>query len=624
MNICIGKFTIAGIALFFLIILLLSGAAYAVENNECLACHGEDINHDVFNSSIHGSNLCTSCHVEIKALPHPEGLKKPTCNQCHRIEAEIYNSSDHGVALKAGVNEAASCRNCHGNPHTLLDSRNSQSPVNRSNIPKTCASCHEDKEKMSKYALTEKMPYKSYSETVHGKALIEKGIISSAVCTDCHGSHDLHSLSNPKSKIYRANVPSTCSRCHENIFMTYERSVHGKAALAGKREAPVCTDCHGEHTIMSRKELGSSVYPTAISEKTCPQCHNAGKIISKYGLPGNRLKTYMESYHGLASKSGSTTVANCASCHGAHDILPSSDPNSSVNKKNLSKTCGKCHPGAGAQLAKGSVHITPSNKQDRIVFYVTVFYIVLIVLVIGGMCAYVFLDYLNKLREHYRIMKAEAKILRWTLNERIQHLLLVITFVVLAYTGFALRFSHAWWALPFTVIEKGFDWRGTLHRAMAAVFCLLCVYHAGFMFFVKRGRTELKALLPSLKDFLDLFNMLKHNLGFSKKKPAFARFNYIEKSEYWALIWGSIIMIVTGSMLVFENFIMQYFPKWLLDAAGVIHFYEAVLATLAILVWHLYFTVFQPGHYPMNWSWITGKVGDDERRKDDRLEKKEG
>ncbi len=243
-------------------------------------------------------------------------------------------------------------------------------------------------------------------------------------------------------------------------------------------------------------------------------------------------------------------------------------------------------------------------------------------MVIGGMCAYVFLDYLNKLREHYRIMKAQAQILRWTLNERIQHLLLVITFVVLAYTGFALRYSHAWWALPFTVIENGFDWRGILHRIMAALFSLLCIYHACFMLFVKRGRTELKAMLPSIKDFLDLFKMLKYNLGLSKEKPTFARFNYIEKSEYWALIWGSLIMIITGLMLVFDNFMMQYFPKWFLDIAGVIHFYEAVLATLAILIWHLYFTIFQPGHYPMNWSWITGKVSEDERRENDPLEEK--
>ncbi len=593
-----------------------------VENAECLTCH-DDIKPDLYTASVHGKNLCTSCHADITVLPHPDKLNKPVCNQCHRIEAEIYNSSDHGVALKAGINEVASCRNCHGEPHAILNSRDKESPIYRSNIPKTCASCHEDQEKMAKYALTEKMPFKSYSKTVHGKALMEKGLISAAICTDCHGSHDLYSMANPKSKIYRANVPSTCGKCHENVSKIYERSVHGKAVLAGRREAPVCTDCHGEHTIKSRDEPTSSIYPTAISEKTCPRCHASETIVSKYRLPGNMVKTYMESYHGLASKGGSTTVANCASCHGAHDILPANDPDSSVNKANLPRTCGKCHPGAGERLAKGSVHISPSVTRDKAVFYVTLFYIFLIVMTIGGMSIYIGLDYLTKLREHYNRMRAEAKISRWTFNERFQHGLLLITFTILAYTGFALRFSEAWWAFPFTVMKGAFDWRRGLHRATAIVFCLLCAYHIGFLLFTKRGRNEFKAFLPKQKDFVDLYKMLKYNLGISKERPKFERFNFVEKSEYWALIWGSLIMILTGGLLTFDNLTMRYFPKWLLDVAATIHFYEAVLATLAIIIWHLYFSIFSPEHYPMNWSWITGHTTEDERRENDSLEEQE-
>lgn len=593
-----------------------SSIAYAVENAECFGCHSE-ISVESFASSIHGKNLCTSCHAQITAIPHATPIALPTCSQCHRIESEIYNSSDHGIALKAGVDEAASCRNCHGDPHMLLNSRNPKSPVYRANIPNTCASCHEDEAKMSKYALTEKMPFKSYSETVHGKALIEDNLISAAICTDCHGSHDLHSLNNPKSKIYRANVPFTCGKCHENVLQTYERSIHGKDALAGKREAPVCTDCHGEHTIKSPKDLTSSVYPTAISETTCPQCHSAERIVTKYRLPADRVKTYLESYHGLAAKYGSITVANCASCHGAHDILPSKDPNSSVNKNNLPKTCGKCHPGAGEQLAKGSVHIAPSTTRDRAVFYVTIFYIFLIVVTIGGMLFHNLLDFLKKLSEHYRIKKEEGKHLRFTFDERVQHFILFVTFTALAYTGFALRYSHAWWALPFTVLGTGSDWRGIVHRVMAVIFCGLCVYHIAFLIATRRGRAEFKSFIPKARDFNDLFSMFKYNLGLAKEHPKFERFNYIEKSEYWALVWGSLIMVVTGMMLAFENFTMRHFPKWMLDVAGTIHFYEAVLATLAIIVWHFYFSIFDPTQYPMNWSWLTGRASEKEPREGD-------
>ncbi|MDO8525685.1 MAG: cytochrome b/b6 domain-containing protein [Candidatus Omnitrophota bacterium] len=623
-SICIGIFLLMALSFFPAAHAIDTSAELSIdpdrsqriENSECLTCH-DDIKPDVYNASVHGKNLCTSCHADITEAPHPEKPGKPVCNQCHRIEAEIYNSSDHGVALKAGIDEAASCRNCHGQPHGILDSRNKESPVYRANIPETCAVCHEDQAKMEKYALTEKTPLKSYSETVHGKALVEKGLISSAICTDCHGSHDLYSMANAKSKIYHSNVPSTCGKCHENVSQIYERSVHGKAVTAGRREAPVCTDCHGEHTIKARSEPTSSVYPTAISSTTCPRCHASENIISKYRLPGNMVKTYMESYHGLASKSGSTIVANCASCHGVHDILPSSDPDSSVNKANLPQTCGKCHPGAGAKLTKGSVHINPSATRDRAVFYVTLFYILLIVMTIGGMIIYVGLDYLTRLREHYARVRAAAVISRWTFSERLQHFILLITFTVLAYTGFALRFSEAWWAFPFTVIKDGSDWRRILHRGTAIVFCLLSAYHAWFLLLTKRGRSEFKAFLPGIKDFVDLYKMLKHNLGISKEKPKFERFNFVEKYEYWALIWGSLIMIMTGVMLIFNTFVMKHFPKWILDVAATIHFYEALLATLAILVWHLYFSIFSPEHYPMNWSWITGRTTEDERREND-------
>ena len=102
--------------------------------------------------------------------------------------------------------------------------------------------------------------------------------------------------------------------------------------------------------------------------------------------------------------------------------------------------------------------------------------------------------------------------------------------------------------------------------------------------------------------------MISYNLGLKKDKPAFGRFSYVEKAEYWALVWGSVIMIITGFFLWFENFAVQWFPKGFLDVMLVIHYYEAWLATLAIFVWHMYSTIFSPAVYPMNPSWYTGKM----------------
>ncbi|MEI7750556.1 MAG: cytochrome b/b6 domain-containing protein [Candidatus Omnitrophota bacterium] len=601
-------------------------ALEGITNEDCLTCH-DAIDPVKFKASIHGNKQCTSCHSDIKGIPHEEKLGPVQCAGCHRTENEIYQNSDHGKAVSHGA-PAAGCISCHGEPHSLLNYRDPASPVYRLNIPKTCGICHEDQVKMAPYGLSERTPVASYALSVHGKALLEKKLTSAAVCTDCHGSHDLHAPTNPLAKIFWKNVPATCGKCHENVMQTYNRSIHGQGAREGKRESPVCTDCHGEHGIKSHLDPTSSVYSTVISQKTCGNCHSSEKINNKFGLPKDRVSSYFESYHGLASRLGVTTVANCASCHGAHDILPSADPNSSVNKNNLSKTCGECHPGAGAQLAKGKVHGQPLSKGTQIVFYVTIFYILLIIGVIGGMLVHNFLDFSKKFRKHFSEIKAESAYLRFTVVERIQHGVLSLTFMVLAYTGFALRYPDSWWNFPFLLFKSNTDWRGIIHKGTAIVFILLLIYHAGAMILTRRGRMKLVLLFPGVKDVKDCFALLGYNLGLCKKKPQFGQYSYIEKAEYWALIWGSVVMIVTGGILTFADYFMQYLPKWAMDLANTIHFYEAVLAVLAILVWHFYFVIFDPEAYPLNLSMVTGKVPEEEKaikdppKKDPPKEKK--
>lgn len=583
--------------------------AEAIRNQDCLECHSETIHSERFASSIHGQNLCTSCHQGIAELPHETPLPKVDCAQCHRIESEIYNNSDHGRARAVGA-PAAACADCHGDPHVLVNVRDAASPVHRTRIAQTCASCHEDADKMKPYDLLVKEPYASYLQTIHGVAF-GRGEINSATCTDCHGSHDLHAPTNPESKIHRSRVPETCGKCHENILQTYQRSVHGKAALSGKVEAPICTDCHGEHNILSHWDPASRTYATSISEKVCSSCHEAERIVTKYRLPSDRLKTYRESYHGLANQYGVTTVANCASCHGAHDVLPSSDPHSSVYRDNLARTCGKCHPNAGEQLSKGVIHLAPSPVRDRAVYFVTVFYWFLLVTVLGGMLLHNTLDFAKKLRLHYRKRAAGSPHARFSLAERLQHWLLVLSFVVLVYTGFALKFHDSWWALPLTVRSGDVDWRGVVHRAAAVLFTLLCLYHLGYVALTRRGRLQLGAMLPRLRDFKDLGRNLAYYLGRTDRRAHFARYGYVEKAEYWALVWGAVIMIVTGAVLTFADWSLKFLPKWAMDVATTIHYYEAVLATLAIVIWHFYFTIFDPEQYPMNWSMITGKSDHD-------------
>lgn len=620
---------------------------HAADTNEsCLSCHGEEtdefpyVDAKEYAASIHGKNLCISCHTDAKRLPHKEKLAPVYCATCHRIETGIYMDSDHGRALSKGVSEAATCTSCHGKTHSLLSYRNPASPVNRQNIPKTCGNCHADAEKMSRFRLTEKEPLDSYLHSVHGRAQ-QSGATNAAVCSDCHGTHDLHSAANPLSKVFRANVPKTCGRCHENVREVYDRSIHGKAMLAGIKESPVCTDCHGEHTILGTKDPESTVSVGGIT-KTCSSCHESEKILRKFGLPIDRLKTYQESFHGLAAKGGDIRVANCATCHGWHDILPSYDTHSSINAKNMRYTCGKCHPGAETRQISGAVHGTTGtsvSKSHYVTEWVKIIYYVLIPIVIGSMFLYTLFDYIRKavshrkpgyhddsghLRTapalqydqkggitsfHHDTGEEEAEnVLRFTVNERWQHAFLIATFVILAYTGFALVYHGAWWAEPFAM-TGGEAIRRQIHRWTALVLVLLGFYHLIYMFGTTRGRELVRTrFLPTKRDLTDPINHTLYNLGFTNIKPSHVYPSFIEKIEYFSLIWGSIVMATTGALLFFSDYSLKYFPLWVTDAATLVHFYEAVLACLAVAIWHMYWSIFDPDVYPMNYAWLTGKL----------------
>jgi cytochrome b subunit of formate dehydrogenase len=617
--------------------MVLSGAAllYAtaaradtIENAACLACHSSEdlvttdsagkevslyVDEARFATSIHGQNLCTSCHSDVTEVPHPDNFtaKPVACSQCHRVETEIYRNSDHGQAVHQGVSEAATCKDCHGSNHYLLNYRNPKSPVFRANIPETCARCHANTAEMEKFNLRQHSPIVSYEKSVHGIALLQKKEMNAAVCTDCHGSHDLHKSTNPLSKLYWQHVPNTCGKCHENVEQTYMRSVHGTAVERGVRDAPVCTDCHGEHTIAAVKLASSRVAPANIPE-TCGQCHAAQRIVTQYRLPPNVFTTYVQSFHGLAMQGGNVTAASCASCHGVHDILPSSDPRSTISPQNLPQTCGKCHPGIGTRLGKEffRIHAPPGAAEGKpwLVNLVTRIYILLIIVTIGGMAVFNLLDYLRKARRHIahvRQTNGELRLTRWL---RVQHFLLLATFILLAYTGFSHKFPDAMWSWPFRAFnDSGSAARGLIHRIAGWTFIGLFLVHVVALVLTRKGREYLRALWFAWRDFGDALGTLAFNLGLRQTPPPHRRWNYAEKAEYWALMWGSVMMIVTGLMLLFSEAVLRTMPKVWLDVAQVIHYYEAVLATLAIVVWHFYWVIFDPHEYPMNPAWLTGK-----------------
>ncbi len=615
------------IAPVLLALAALCGRGEAIPNSDCLDCHSDRdlmgtnragqavsmfVDKAAYAASVHADQACVDCHADIKDAEHAPELKPVDCAECHEDETKDYLASLHGRAARTGVVEAASCADCHGHAHAVVASDRTNSPTYFANIPHTCAACHGDAKKMARFGLRANASVVTYEHSAHGRALgVSTGGQHAAVCTDCHGSHALREATDTKSPLHWQNIPKTCGQCHEEITERFNASVHGMAAAKGDRDAPVCTDCHGEHNIAAARDADSRVAASHIPE-TCGQCHGAERLATRYSLSSSVVDTYEQSFHGLASKLGGVAAANCASCHGVHDILPSSDPQSAVHPDNLPQTCGECHPGIGTRLAAGplQIHLPPGAAEGKhpAVNIVSRVYFWMIVVVIGGMFIYNFIDYAARVREQIRRVKADPHAeVRMTPILRAQHFSMIILFFLLAYTGFVHKYPDAVWSWPFRVLPDGSHLRGQLHRVAGWAFTALFVVHLLLLVATRKGHEYLRKLAPQAHDATDALGRLAHNLGARTPMPPPRRFNFAEKAEYWALVWGSVVMIVTGIVLIYSEQALSLWPRVWLELSQVIHYYEAVLATLAIVVWHFYWVIFEKSEYPMNTAWLIGK-----------------
>jgi len=629
---------IRNLARFAVVAWLLAGTAVAGSkpapkptNDDCLACHGDStlthevngkpvslyVNPDKFKESMHGSMFqCVDCHTDLKSSPHEATPAKVSCATCHADQQAAYDRSFHAKAIKAGDGQAATCVDCHGSPHELLAASDPKSKVNHANIPATCGSCHGQKFVMQASGHSAQ-PFLSYQESVHGRA-VAAGSDKAAVCTDCHGTHEILSANDPKSTIFKFNVPVTCAKCHEPVQQQFAASIHGQAIARGNWQAPVCTDCHGIHSIKSHTDPNSTVSVQNLARVTCARCHEGVRLSREFGIAGGRVSTYLESYHGLASELGSQVVANCASCHGVHNILPSSDPHSTINRANLVQTCGQCHPGVTEKFVAAKVHIDAPLSADTgsiAVRWIRKFYLALIVVVIGGMVLHNLIIWRRK--AILRRSQEHRLVTRMTRNQRVQHVLLLSSFIVLVITGFALKFPGSWFS---ELLGMGERVRGIVHRVAAVILIGVGIYHVVYIAVSRQGRRLVMDFLPIPKDASDVWRTLAYYLGLGRDKAEFARFNYAEKAEYWALVWGLLVMASTGVMLWAKVFFGNLLPRWWLDVATAIHFYEAVLATLAIVVWHFYQVFFDPDVYPMNWAWWDGKMSFEHYREEHGLD----
>jgi predicted CXXCH cytochrome family protein len=386
--------TAFSIALALGALLAVAAPSVARAETDCLSCHGDKSLQDAsghsvgvdagqFGASLHGSLKCGECHTTIKEYPHPDQVTPVKCDACHADQAA-------GLVGSVHANRAEHpCTSCHGDAHAIFPKDDARSAVYPLNIPRTCGACHGNDSIAKKHGLPNVYPL--YIDSIHGFALSKEGLLVAANCQSCHGSHHILSHNDLLSPTYKANVPKTCGTCHAGIAADYMGGVHGKAVAAGHLNAPVCSDCHTAHAIEQPTAAAFRMQSTPI----CGNCHK------------DKFSTYRDTFHSqLGSLGGYVETARCWDCHGAHEILPASDPRSPINKANLVATCGKCHAGANASFVQYQPHANAHNRKlNPALYFIRLF---MNLLLAGTLTFFVIHTILWLIRSRYHQIKTRS------------------------------------------------------------------------------------------------------------------------------------------------------------------------------------------------------------------------
>jgi len=377
-----------------------TGAEADPPGAECLACHGEKsltttragrtislyVDGKKFATSVHGSFGCTGCHADLegKDLPHDTPLAPVKCGTCHSTEQEQHAKSLHGKAVARGDPLAPRCVNCHGN-HDIYPVKDPRSAVAPLKVPFVCGQCHREGTPVSRNrTIAQDNILENYSESIHGEALLKKGLSVAPTCATCHTPHLILPHTDPASSINRKNIAATCTKCHSQIETVHRKIIRGALWEKEANVLPACVDCHQPHKIrnvfytqgmadadclrchadekLRRARDGQSMYVnlgevshSRHSKVACSQCHsevNASRVrpcetISR-GVDCTSChdevgKQYMGSTHGQLNGKNDPNAPTCKECHGTHAVLGKQDPQSPSFPTNVPGLCARCH-----------------------------------------------------------------------------------------------------------------------------------------------------------------------------------------------------------------------------------------------------------------------------------------
>jgi predicted CXXCH cytochrome family protein len=389
------SFSIAAAAL-----LLLAARAPAQENSDCLDCHsdrslaGTRNGHSIsvyvdgkkFAASVHGSLDCTGCHADLegKELPHEEDLAPAQCGSCHEAEQTQHSKSLHGQAISRGDPLAPRCKDCHG-AHDILPVKDFRSTVAPLNVPALCGKCHREGSPVQRQrAIHQDHIVENFSESIHGEALLRKGLVVAPNCASCHTAHSILPHTDPASSIARRNIATTCTKCHAEIELVHRKIIKGELWEKQAHVLPACVDCHQPHKIrkvfydqgmadsdcmrchgdraLKAKKDGRSLYVDAgrvaasrHAKTACSQCH--AQVSASHLRPCETItqgvdcaschaeigQEYQKSTHGRLFAKSDPNAPTCKECHGTHGVLGKASPESATFPTNIPRLCARCH-----------------------------------------------------------------------------------------------------------------------------------------------------------------------------------------------------------------------------------------------------------------------------------------
>jgi predicted CXXCH cytochrome family protein len=606
-------------------------------NRDCLRCHGREdltmqrdgrtvslfVDVDEYASSSHHSTGCAQCHSQVSPgheRPCDTITTKPDCSVCHAEQVNDYNASIHGKLAAEGDEDAPGCLDCHSN-HATRSKRLPTSPTFARNVPTLCARCHRAGEKAAVRIADHQQPEDvidivgTYADSIHGKGLTESGLVVTATCVNCHSSHRELPPDDPESTVNSANLAKTCGTCHHGVEEVFETSIHYTGEARDGMPLPSCNDCHSSHAI-NRTDLAG--FRTRMMNQ-CGQCHKA------------EAETFFDTFHGKVALLGTEGAAKCSDCHGQHNILPTTDPASTLSRDNVVETCGQCHGGSHRQFAGYLTHATHHDPDKYPWLYWS--YRFMVTLLVGTLSFFVlhtglWLVRLWRTKEHWgghreSAGKSDVFYQRFSVIQRVQHLVMLLSFFTLAITGMGLKFSYMGWAQLLAKMLGGGAAMGLLHRVAGVALIIIFGLHVYYV--VKRKKEENwtwkdvlagpNTLMFTLRDIKEFFQSFKWFLGLGER-PAYGRYTYWEKFDYFAVFWGVMVIGSTGLVLWFPELFTRIVPGWTINVATIVHSDEALLAVAFIFTIHFFNTHFRPDKFPMDPVIFTGRVPLDEFKYD--------